>query len=512
MRSVDVAIIGAGFAGVCAAIRCKQARLSFLVVEKGGSPGGVWRDNRYPGIACDVPSLLYSYSFEPKLDWGHVYAKGQEIHDYIVHCARKYGVIDDIVCNEEVTEAAFDEKSGTWAVHCRSGDRIRARVLVSAVGQLSRPSVPNIPGLDEFRGAAFHSARWDHSFDFRGKSVAVMGNGASAIQIVPEIAPVVDKLTLFQRSPSWVDSKPDRPYTREEHRRFRALPLIARYIRWKLFWNGERNSSRYQKDTQGSASLRERCLAAIDRHITDPQKREALRPQYAVGCKRLLKSNDWYPALARDNVSIVTAKIERMTQDGVVTADGKHHRLDALIFATGFHATRFLTPMKITGLGGVDLASRWRDGAQAYRGVAVPGFPNFFMMYGPNTNTHNSIVGMLEGQSEYIVKRAKRIVKNRTYEHVKEGPFRKYSDMIQAKVGKYAWSDDCGNWYKEIGGIVTNNWPDYAHRYRLMMLLNDNRNYVVSSPVEALAAPPAGQTAGLRYAASQPASGIREAR
>ena len=488
--------------------------MSFVVIEKGETPGGVWRDNRYPGIACDVPSLLYSYSFEPKLDWGHVYGKGREIHDYIVHCATKYGVFDDILCKKEVTEATFDEKNGTWSVHCKSGDTFRARVLVSAVGQLSRPSVPDIKGLDQFRGAAFHSARWDHSFDFRGKSVAVMGNGASAIQIVPEIAPVVDKLTLFQRSPSWVDSKPDRPYTPEEHRRFKALPLIARYIRLKLFWNGERNSTRYQKDTKGNAALRERCFAAIDRYVADPQKREALRPQYAVGCKRLLKSNDWYPALARDNVSIVTAKIDRMTEDGVVTTDGKHHRLDAIIFATGFQATRFLTPMKIVGLGGAELANRWRDGAQAYRGVAVPGFPNFFMMYGPNTNTHNSIIGMLEGQSEYIVKRAKRVVKNRTYEHVKEAPFRKYSDMIQSKVGKYAWSDDCGNWYKEIGGIVTNNWPDYAHRYRLMMLLNDSRNYNVSSPAEALNATPAANTTASRYAAGRPAMapGIREAR
>ncbi len=511
MRSVDVAIIGAGFAGVCAAIRSRQAGLSFVVIEKGESPGGVWRENNYPGIACDVPSMLYSYSFEPKLDWGHVYAKGREIHDYIVQCARKYGVYDDILCNKEVTDAAFDEKSGTWSVHCASDETIRSRVLVSAVGQLSRPKIPDIEGLDQFRGAAFHSAHWDHSYDFRGKSVAVMGNGASAIQIVPEIAPVVDKLTLFQRSPSWVDSKPDRPYTPDEHRRFRTLPLLARYIRWKLFWNGERNSSRYQKDTEGSAALRERCLAAIDRHIADPQKREALRPQYAVGCKRLLKSNDWYPALARDNVSIVTSRIERMTEDGVVTADGKHHRLDAIVFATGFHATRFLTPMTITGLAGANLADRWRDGAQAYRGVAVPGFPNFFLMYGPNTNTHNSIVGMLEGQAEYIVKRAKRLVRKRIYEHVKEGPFQKYSDMVQAKVGKYAWSDDCGNWYKEIGGIVTNNWPDYAHRYRLMMRRNDDRNYIVSYPIEALAATSGADATAHRYA-SPPAHGIGEAR
>ncbi len=235
-----------------------------------------------------------------------------------------------------------------------------------------------------------------------------------------------------------------------------------------------------------------------------------------MGCKRLLKSNDWYPALARDNVSIVTSKIERLTEDGAVTADGKHHRLDAIIFATGFQATRFLTPMKIVGLGGAVLADRWRDGAQAYRGVAVPGFPNFFMMYGPNTNTHNSIVGMLEGQSEYIAKRAKRVVKNGTYEHVKEAPFRKYSDMVQSKVGKYAWSDDCGNWYKEIGGIVTNNWPDYAHRYRLMMLLNDNGNYNINTPTEAPGTIAAANIKAAHHTAAQPAPamapGLREAR
>ncbi len=230
----------------------------------------------------------------------------------------------------------------------------------------------------------------------------------------------------------------------------------------------------------------------------------------AVGCKRLLKSNDWYPAMARDNVAIVTDKIVRMTEDGVITADGKHHRLDAIIFATGFQATRFLTPMKIVGLGEVELSKRWHDGAQAYRGVAVPGFPNFFMMYGPNTNTHNSIVGMLEGQAGYIVKRAKRVVRNKTYEHVKEGPFKKYSDMVQSKVGKYAWSDDCGNWYKEIGGIVTNNWPDYSHRYRLMMMLNDSGNYIAASPAESAEATFAVTTRTQRAPAIAP--GITEAR
>jgi cation diffusion facilitator CzcD-associated flavoprotein CzcO len=477
MRSVDVAIIGAGFAGVCAAIRCKQAGLSLIVFEKGDTPGGVWRDNAYPGAGCDVPSLLYSYSFEPKLDWGHVFAKRDEIHDYIIHCARKYDVLDNISCNEEVTEATFDERSGTWSISCQSGAAYSARVLVSAVGQLNRPSLPAIPDLDQFRGAAFHSARWDHSYDFHGKSVGVMGNGASAVQFIPQIAPLIDKLTLFQRSPGWVDGKSDRAYSPQEHRRFLTLPLVARYIRWRYYWFGERNSVRYQKDTKANLALRERCLAEIDRHISDPQKREALRPNYAVGCKRLLKSNDWYPTLARDNVSIVTDAIERATKDSVVTSDGTHHRLDALILATGFQATRFLTPMKIVGLGGAELAQRWRDGAQAYRGVAVPAFPNFFIMYGPNTNTHNSIVGMLEGQAGYIVKRAKRVVRNKSYEHVKEGPFLRYSEMIQSKVGKYSWSDDCGNWYKQIGGIVTNNWPDYSHRYRVMMMLNDSRNY-----------------------------------
>lgn len=477
MRSVDVVIIGAGFAGVCAAIRCKQAGLSLIVLEKGDTPGGVWRDNGYPGAGCDVPSLLYSYSFEPKPDWGHVFAKRKEIQDYIIHCARKYDVLDNISCNQEVTEARFDETSGTWSISCESGAAYSARVLVSAVGQLNRPSLPAIPEFDQFRGTAFHSARWDHSYDFHGKSVGVMGNGASAVQFIPQIAPLVDKLTLFQRSPSWVDGKPDRPYSPEEHRRFRTLPLVARYIRWRYYWFGERNSVRYQKDTKANLALRERCLAAIDRYISDPEKREALRPDYAVGCKRLLKSNDWYPTLARDNVSIVTDAIERATKDGVVTSDGKHHRLDALILATGFQATRFLTPMKIVGLGGADLAQRWRDGAQAYRGVAVPGFPNFFIMYGPNTNTHNSILGMLEGQAGYIVKRAKRVVRNKSYEHVNEGPFQRYSEMIQSKVGKYSWSDDCGNWYKEIGGIVTNNWPDYSHRYRVMMMLSDRRNF-----------------------------------
>jgi cation diffusion facilitator CzcD-associated flavoprotein CzcO len=477
MRRVDVLIVGAGFGGVCAAIRCKKASLSFIVLEKGDSPGGVWRDNGYPGAGCDVPSLLYSYSFEPKRDWGHIFAKRDEIHSYITHCAKKYGVLDAIQCNEEVTGATFEEESRTWTINSDRGKTYSARVLVSAVGQLNRPSLPDIPDLDRFEGPAFHSARWDHSYDFNGKTVGVMGNGASAIQFVPEIAPLVDKLTLFQRSPSWVDGKIDRPYSPQEQRKFRTLPLFQRYLRWRYFWFGERNSARYQKDTNNSRALRDRCLAAIDRHISDPQKREALQPSYSVGCKRLLKSNDWYPTLARDNVAITTAAIERATEDGVVTTDGKHHRLDALIFATGFQATRFLTPMKIVGLGGVQLADKWRDGAQAYRGVAVPGFPNFFMMYGPNTNTHNSIVGMLEGQAGYIAKRAKRIVRNKSYEHVKEEPFRRYSEMVQSKVGKYAWSEDCGNWYKDIGGIVTNNWPDYAHRYRMMMLLNDNRNY-----------------------------------
>lgn len=479
-RTVKIAILGAGMGGLGMAAQLRRHGIdSFVVLEKGGEVGGTWRDNIYPGSGCDVPSHLYSFSFEPKADWSRKFALQPEIHDYMKHVARKYGLAPFIRFNTEVAEARFDEAEGIWRIRTTEGEEIAANVVVSGTGQLNRPAYPKIEGLENFAGRKFHSARWDNSIDLTGKTVAVIGNGASAIQFVPEIAPKVKKLSIFQRSPNWVVPKADRPYTEREKSLFRRFPWIVRLHRYMIYLTLERNYLAFIKDSFFSRLFEKVGRNEIETHIQDPELRRILTPGYPAGCKRILLSNDWYPAIARPNVEIVTGGIARATADALVTADGKTHPADVVIFSTGFETTTFLAPMKIAGRGGIELNDVWKDGAEAHRGVAVAGFPNFFMLYGPNTNLgHNSIIFMLECQINYILQAIDALKNPKLrYIDVRKAAEDAFNRELQHDMRKTVWAAGCSSWYKNAEGKVTNNWSSFTARYWWQMRQFDLDEY-----------------------------------
>jgi cation diffusion facilitator CzcD-associated flavoprotein CzcO len=467
-RTVKIAILGAGMGGLGMAAQLRRHGIdSFVVLEKGSEVGGTWRDNIYPGSGCDVPSHLYSFSFEPKADWSRKFALQPEIHDYMKQVARKYGLAPFIRFNTEVAEATFDEAEGIWRIRTTEGEEITANVVVSGTGQLNRPAYPKIEGLDAFAGKKFHSARWDTSVDLTGKNVAVIGNGASAIQFVPEIAPKVKKLSIFQRSPNWVVPKADRPYTEREKALFKRFPWIVRLHRYMIYLTLERNYLAFIKDSFFSKLFEKAGRKEIETHISDPELREVLTPDYPAGCKRILLSNDWYPAIARPNVEVVTSHIARATAEGIVTEDGKTHPADVIIFSTGFETMEFLAPMKVTGRSGVTLNDVWKDGAEAHRGVAIAGFPNFFMLYGPNTNLgHNSIIFMLECQINYILQAVDALKNPKVrYMDVRKAAEDAFNRELQHDMQKTVWAAGCSSWYKNAAGKVTNNWSSFTARY-----------------------------------------------
>ncbi|MDO8838445.1 MAG: NAD(P)/FAD-dependent oxidoreductase [Parvibaculum sp.] len=481
-RPLSVAILGAGAAGLCMAIKLRNAGIdNITILEKGPSVGGTWRDNTYPGSGCDVPSMLYSYSFEPKADWSRKFAGQAEIVDYFEGVARKYGLMPHIRFNTEVTEARFDEEAGLWRIRTATGEEFAANVLVSGVGQLNRPAFPKIDGLDSFKGAAFHSARWDHAVDLAGKNVAVIGNGASAIQFVPEIAPKTGKLTIFQRTPNWCVPKADRPFTEREKKLFRAFPLLVRAQRWLTWIMLERNFLAFTQGSWFGKLFEKASKKELEAHIKDPELRRKLTPDYPAGCKRILLTNDWFPALARPNVDVETSHIARVSENAVVTEDGVSHPADVIIYATGFESTDFLAPMKVVGRGNADLNEVWSRGAEAHRGVAVAGFPNFFMLYGPNTNLgHNSIIFMIECQANYITQCVQALQNGKLrYIDVRKEAMAEFNAALQKDMQKTVWAAGCSSWYKTADGKVTNNWSSFTARYWWQMRHPDFAEYAL---------------------------------
>ncbi|MCA9772360.1 MAG: NAD(P)/FAD-dependent oxidoreductase, partial [Myxococcales bacterium] len=420
-----------------------------------------WRDNTYPGAACDVPSYLYSYSFEPSARWSRAFAEQPEILAYIEHCADKYGLRPFVRFGAEVAGARFDETAAVWRVALATGDEVVARVLVSGVGQLHRPRVPAIPGLERFEGASFHSARWRHDLDLRGRRVAVVGNAASAIQFIPRIAPLCARLTVFQRSANWILPKPDRAYSALEKGLLTRFPALAWLYRARIYWALELRWPAFREGSFWRPLLTAIARRELRRQVADPKLRAALTPDYPFGCKRILISNDYYPAMARENVSLVTSPIEAAEADALRTRDGERHVADTLIFATGFETTRFLAPMRVEGLGGKNLEKTWAEGAEAYLGMTAAGFPNFFILYGPNTNlAHNSILFMLECQVRYVVQCVRRIRERRlAYLDLREDEMARYNAAVQRDLGETVWDAECGSWYKLPSGKITNNWP-----------------------------------------------------
>ncbi|MBH0777674.1 flavin-containing monooxygenase [Nocardia bovistercoris] len=468
MTEPSILIIGAGFAGLGMALELTRAGLhNFTILEKATDLGGVWRENTYPGAACDVPSPLYSWSYEPKSDWPRRFSEQADIHAYMREVARKHDLTRYIRFGVEVTDAEFDESTGQWHVTTADGATHTADILVPAVGQLSRPALPNLPGIDTFEGPAFHSAEWNHDIDLTGKRVACIGTGASAIQYIPRIQPEVAHLTLFQRSAAWVLPKFDTEYSATHKALFKYLPptrLAERFAIWSLF-------EFLALALTDIPAIKTPIIAIADRHrekqVPDPILRAKLTPDYAAGCKRGLFSNDYFPALAQPNVTVETTTIEAITPTGIRTTDGVTHEVDVIIYGTGFKGTEFLAPMNIYGRGARKLADTWSpEGARAYLGITVPDFPNMFMMYGPNTNVGSgSIIYMLESQARYIRQAAQHLS---THPHpLTPHPTTEQSwdTWLQRRLETTPWNF-CSSWYRNASGRITNNWPGATALYR----------------------------------------------
>jgi cation diffusion facilitator CzcD-associated flavoprotein CzcO len=463
-----VVVVGAGFGGLAAARALREQGITDItVLERADTVGGVWRDNTYPGAACDVPSPLYSWSWAPHLDWSRRYGTQPEILDYIRETADTEGLSTYVRTGVEVTALEYDEPAGSWRVVTSTGT-LTADLVVSAVGQLSNPAVPPIPGT--FGGPVFHSAQWRHDVDLTGKRVAVVGTGASAIQFVPAIADRVASMTVFQRSAPYVVPKPDQAYAERHHRLFRRFPKIQLAERRAWFWLTEV----FNGALEGTSPITRPLLAAIRgawrlqlrAQVRDRSLRRRLVPDFPVGCKRLLFSNDWYRTLARDHVDVVGECITGVEPAGLRTADGRLHEADVLIWGTGFAATDFLAGIDVRGVDGVVLRDVWSDGARAHLGLTAPGFPNLFCVYGPNTNLGgSSIVIMLEAQAGWIAQVARRIADGDAHRvAVRREVADAYDDEMQGRLSTSVWAG-CDSWYHD-GTRITTNWPGRVTEYR----------------------------------------------
>jgi cation diffusion facilitator CzcD-associated flavoprotein CzcO len=464
-----VLIIGAGFGGIGLGIKLKASGLSdFVILEKSDSVGGVWCKNRYPGAACDVPSHLYSFSFEPRADWPQKYASQADILDYLVRCVRKYGLEPHIRFGAEVAEARWDDASSHWIVQTADDRIFETQSLITATGQLSRPFVPQLPGLNSFSGPAFHSAEWREDYDVRDKRVAIVGTGASAIQIVPAIAPLVGQLYVFQRSAAYVLPKADKTYSPREILLFRHIPGALRLSRILIYLQREATAFAFITWRAALRVKRRAFFRHLERGVANPELRKNLIPDYRLGCKRILLSNDFFPAMDCANVELVTQGISEIRAHGIVGADGRERKVDCIIFATGFAATDFLVPIKITGAGRQDLHQSWKNGAEAYLGMTVAGFPNLFMLYGPNTNlVHNSIVYMIESQIRHVMACLARLRDGIRTLEVKKPIQERFNARIQRRLRKSVWSKGCTSWYLTAARKNTTNWPGYSLIFRL---------------------------------------------
>jgi len=463
-----IVIVGAGFGGIGLGIKLLQAGIeSFEILERADSIGGVWRDNAYPGLSCDIPSHLYSLSYEPNPDWSRLYAPRDEILAYEEKLITKYGLGRHIRTGTPVARADFDEADGVWSVTTEDGEEIEADIFVCATGQLSRPAPAPLPGLERFEGPSFHSSRWDDEVELTGKRVAVVGTGASAVQIVPEIADEVDRLHVFQRSAPWVVPKGDREYSALEHRLFRRFPALLRVVRKRQYWAYELLAWMLTQSRSLRPLVERLLLRRIEKEVADPELFERVKPMHTIGCKRVVPSDAWYPTLKRPDVELVTDAVAEVRADRIVTADGVERPVDVIVLATGFKTTEFLAPMEIAGLGGNDLNETWRDGAEAYLGMTVSGFPNLFMLYGPNTNLGvGSILTLHESQVRYILASIEELRRRGArYLDVRPEVQREFNEELQEQLADSIWTVGCSNWYVTESGKVVNNWPGLVSQY-----------------------------------------------
>jgi cation diffusion facilitator CzcD-associated flavoprotein CzcO len=479
-RHVRVGIIGAGFAGLGMAIRLKQARVEdFLIWERDGDLGGTWWANTYPGCQCDIPSHLYSFSFALNPDWARTYATQPEIEAYLRRVTDQYGIRPHLRTNCAVTSAAWDDANDRWHVSTEQGE-FTADVVVAAPGPLSEPSMPDLPGLDEFAGTTFHTADWNHDHDLTGRRVAVIGTGASAIQAVPEIQPKVESLTVFQRTPPWVVPHSDRPITDAERAIYNRLPALQRAVRAGVYFGRELLVPGLAYRPKLMKIVEKAARRHLAKQVPDPDLRARLTPDYAIGCKRILPSNRWYPAITKPNVELVTDGIDHVRPDGIVTTTGELRQVDTIVFATGFHVTDIRIAKRITGRDGGTLDAAWGGSPRAYRGTAVAGFPNLFFLVGPNTGLgHNSIVFMIEAQLAYVMDALDHMRRRgATRLEVRPEAEVAYNAHLQRKLARSVWNTGgCSSWYLDRNGRNATIWPDFTFRFWGQMRRFDPQAY-----------------------------------
>ena len=454
-----VVIVGAGISGLCLAIKLKQAGMtSFTVLEKSQDVGGTWLENTYPGSGCDIPSILYCYSFAPKYDWSRKYAPQPEILEYFRRCADKFGIREHIRFGTAVSSATFDESSQTWRILTEQGKEIEADVFVSAVGQLNRPKVPVVEGQDTFQGPAFHSARWKHDFEVQDRVVGVLGTGASAIQLVPRIAESARKVLIFQRSPNWISRRHDYRYPGILRAALRWIPGLGKLQRFWIYGICEARILLYKRRTWLNKGFTGWLKYRMGRKLP-PELRNTVIPKYPAGCKRVLVSNDYLETLRRENVQIITAPIRQITSDGIL-AGNDQWPLDAIVYATGFESNQFLSPMRIVGREGLALEDAWKERPRTYLGIMCAKFPNFFMLYGPNTNLgHNSIIFMVECQVDYLLRCLKMMRKQQIASlEIRPEVVDAFDHELQAGLDEKVWNGYVSNWYKTAQGHIVNNW------------------------------------------------------
>ena len=459
----ETVIIGAGLGGLGMGIELqKHGRPDFLIIEKGHEVGGTWRDNSYPGCACDVQSHLYSYSFTNKWDWSKRYAPWHEIQQYILDTVTEFNVRPRIRFGLEVNSAVFDEQHALWTVGTSDGQSVRCKFFILATGPLHHPQMPDIKGLDRFKGKVMHSARWDHEYDLRGKRVASIGTGGSAIQYVPEIAPQVSQLDVYQRSPAWVIPRDERPYSSVSKWVFRTFPALRRLYRARLYLTNEMRV--WPIFHPALARVAEFFAKQFIRlQVKDPAMRKKLIPDYTLGCKRILISNKWYPTFNRQNVELITNGIREITEHGIIDSDGRERPVDAIILGTGFivDPRGYMNNFTLKGLPGHDILHDWKDGAEAYLGNTVHGYPNMFQLVGPNSGLgHNSILFMIEAQVHYILQCMKELDwRDMSYMNVKEFAQRDFNADIQSRIKGTVWASGCRSWYQQSDGKNFVLWP-----------------------------------------------------
>lgn len=481
--TASVLIVGAGFAGLGTAIRLLQSGIDdFVILERGDRVGGTWRDNTYPGAACDIPSVLYSYSFAPNPHWSRAYSGGAEILRYIEGLVDRYGLHRHIRFGEDVTALNFDEDTGTWTADVRSGTTYTARAVVMAPGPLANVSWPDIRGLDSYTGHKIHSARWDHDYDMAGKRVAVIGTGASAVQIIPELVKQAAKVKVFQRTPGWVLPRPNFPHPGWARQLFRHIPLTEQLARQAWFWGHEAAAVGMVWNTPATDAIQLVAKAHLRRQIRDPWKRRQLTPDFRAGCKRMLMTNDYYPALEKDNCKLVTWPIATISPNGIRTADGIEHEVDCIVFATGFDVAKTGTPFPVAGLDGRKLADEWSSGAYAYKSVSVSGYPNLFLTFGPNSGPgHNSALLYMEAQIDYIVAAVRLIADQDIHSlDVRRERQDAYNTDIQRRLQGTTWNSGCNSWYLTTEGHNGTMFPGLASQFTRQLARVDLDDYRVT--------------------------------